>query len=116
LFADGKGVILNEENANNRQRRRALLLHLVDTDVQDIIYTLSDIGDAKDYKKVVDALNTYFVSKVHTTYSRHCFRQLIQHLGKQFDSATRQRRAAFLRKCISTYIKRNLLGKDQVLT
>ena len=28
LFADSKGLILNEENANNRQRRRALLLHL----------------------------------------------------------------------------------------
>ena len=26
LFADGKGLILNEENANNRQRRHALLL------------------------------------------------------------------------------------------
>ena len=24
LFADGKGLILNEDNANNRQRRRAL--------------------------------------------------------------------------------------------
>ena len=57
LFADGKGLILNEENANNRQRRRALLLHLAGTDVQDIFYILPDTGDAKDYKKAVDALN-----------------------------------------------------------
>ena len=57
LFADGKGLILKEENANNRQRRRALLLHLAGTDVQDIFYILPDTGDAKDYKKAVDALN-----------------------------------------------------------
>ena len=71
LFADGKGLILNEENANNRQRRRALLLHLAGTDVQDIFYILPDTGDAKDYKKAVDALNAYFVPKVDTTYEQY---------------------------------------------
>jgi len=44
LFADG------------RQRRCALLLHLVGTDVQDIFYTLLNIGDGKDYKKAMDAV------------------------------------------------------------
>ena len=132
LFADGKGLILNEENANNRQRRRALLLHLAGTDVQDIFYTLPDTGDAKDYKKAVDALNAYFVPKVDTTYARHCFRQLTQAPGetiRQF--ATRLRRAAkdcgygadtdnqirdeILCKCTSTYIKRKLLEEGQGL-
>ena len=68
LFADGKGLILNEETATNRQRRRALLLHLAGTDVQDIFYTLPDTGDAKD-EKAVDALNAYYVPKVYTTYA-----------------------------------------------
>ena len=132
LFADGKGLILNEENTNNRQRRRALLLHLAGTDVQDIFYTLLDTGDAKDYKKAVDALNAYFVPKVDTTYARHCFRQLTQAPGetiRQF--ATRLRRAAkdcgygadtdnqirdeILCKCTSTYIKRKLLEEGQGL-
>ena len=72
LFADSKGLILNEEDANNRQRRRALLLHLAGTDVQDIFYTLPDTGDAKEYRKGVDVLNAYFVPKVDTTYARHC--------------------------------------------
>ena len=54
LFSDGKGLILNEENVNNRQRRRALLLHLACTDIQDIFYTLTDTGGAKDYKKAVE--------------------------------------------------------------
>ena len=135
LFADGKGLILNEENANNRQRKRALLLYLAGTDVQDIFSTLSDTGDAKNYKKAVDALNAYFVPKVDATYARHFFIQLhvIQAPGetiRQF--ATRLRRAAkdcdygtdtenqirdeILCKCTSTYIKRKLLEERQGLT
>ena len=82
LFADGKGLILDEENVNNRQRRRALLLHLAGTDVEDIFYTLPDTGDGKDYKKAVDAPNAYFIPKVDTTYARHCFRQLTQAPGE----------------------------------
>ena len=34
LFADGKSLILNEDNANNRHRRRSLMLHLAGPDVQ----------------------------------------------------------------------------------
>ena len=95
LFADGKGLIVNDENANNRQRRRALLLHLAGTDAQDIFFTLLDTGDAKDYKKAVDALNAYFVPKVDTTYARHCFRQLTQAPGESVRHfPTRLRRAA----------------------
>ena len=67
LFADGKGLILNEDNANNRQRRRALMLHLAGPDVQDILLTLPNTGDVKDYRKAVDGLNAYFPSKVDTT-------------------------------------------------
>ena len=95
--------------------------------------THSQTGDAKDYKKAVDALNAYFVPKVDTTYARHCFRQLTQAPGetiRQF--ATRLRRAAkdcgygadtnnqirdeIKCKCTSTYIKRKLLEEIQGLT
>ena len=86
LFADGKGLTLNEDNATNRQRRRALMLHLAGPDVQDIFLTLPNTGDVKDYRKAVDALNAYFAPKVDTTYARHCFRQLVQAPGKQSDS------------------------------
>ena len=82
LFADGKGLILNEQNANNRQRRRALLLHLAGINVQDIFSTLPNTGDAKDYKKAADVLNAYFVPKVDTTYARHRFGQLTQAAGQ----------------------------------
>jgi len=86
---------VNEENENSRQRRRALLLHLAGTDVQDIFYTLPDTGDATDYKKAVDVLNAYLVPKVDTTSAKRCFRQLTQAPGetnRQF--ATRLRRTA----------------------
>ena len=124
---------MNEENVNNRQRRRALLLHLAGTDVQDIFSTLPNTGDAKDYKKAVDALNAYFVPQVGTMYARHCYRQLTQASGetiRQF--ATRLRRAVIdcsygedtdnqirdeiLCKCSNTYIKRKLLEEGRGLT
>ena len=34
LYVDGKGLILNEDNVNNRKRRRASMLHLAGPDVQ----------------------------------------------------------------------------------
>ena len=120
LFADGKGLILNEDNANNRQRRHALLLHLAGTDVQDIFSILPNTGDAKDYKTAVDALNAYFIPQVDTMYARHCFRQLTQAPGetiRQF--ATRLRRAVRdTSREHHTYIKRKLLeeGRDVTLS
>ena len=135
LFADGKGLIIDEEHTTNvnKQRRRALLLHMAGTDVQDIFATLPETGDVKDYKKAIDALNTYFVPKVDTAYARHSFRKLIQTPGetvRQF--ATRLRCAAkdcaygedtdnqirdeILCKCTTTYINRKLLEEGQGLT
>ena len=71
LFADGKGLILNEDNVNNRQRRRALMLHIVGPNVQDIFLNLPNRGDVKDYQRAVDALNAYFAPEVDTTHARH---------------------------------------------
>ena len=57
LFADGKGLIIQDDKDDNKQRRRALLLHLAGPDVQDVFLTLTDTGGVKDYAKAVDALN-----------------------------------------------------------
>ena len=118
-----KNLTLNEENANNRQRRRALLLHLARTDVQDIFSILPNTQTPRTIRKAVDALNANFVPKVDAMYTRHCFRQLTHVPGetiRQF--ATRLRRAVkdcnygedtdnqirdeILCKCANTYIKR----------
>ena len=103
LFADGKGLILNEDNANNRQRRRALMLHLAGPDVQDIFLTLPNTGDVKDYRQAVDALNAYFAPKVDTTYARHCLQPDLDEHRKIVTMAKTQ-----ITKCTSTYIKRKL--------
>ena len=128
-----KGLIINEENANNKQRRRALLLHLTGPDVQDIFSALPDTGYVKDYKKAVETLNVYFVPRVDTTYAQHSFRQLSQaprENTRQF--ATRLRRAEkdcgygaeidnqirdeIPCKCTNTYMKRELLEEGIGLT
>ena len=66
-------LILNEKNANNRQRRPELLLYLVGTDVQGIFSTLPNTGDAKDCKKAVGTLNVYFVPQVDTMDASRCY-------------------------------------------
>ena len=133
LFADSKGLIVDAGNATVKQRRRALLLHIAGSDVQDIFATLPDTGEVTDYKKAVDALNLYFILKVDTTHQRHCFRKLSQAPGetvRQF--AARLRRSAkdcncreetenqirdeILCRCPSSYIKRKLIEEGQGLS
>ena len=47
LYADGKGLIINDgTTAATEQRRRATLLHLAGPDVQEIFTTLTETGDA----------------------------------------------------------------------
>lgn len=90
VFADCKLKV--QSWMRKMERRCALLLHLVGTNVQ-AISTLLNTRDVKDYKKEFTALNEYSVSKVDTMYSRHCFSQLTQaseekqsEEGKQSDS------------------------------
>ena len=74
LFADGKGLIITETtNANTRQQRRAMLLHLAGPDVQEIFSTLADTGEATDYAAAVTALNGYFLPKANAAFARQKF-------------------------------------------
>jgi len=76
IYADSKGLILNTANDNNRQRRRALLLHSAGPEVQDIFSTLPNTGDNKDYDGTVTALNLEFGSKKNTPGARKSFRKM----------------------------------------
>lgn len=133
LYADGKGLIIQPDKVDNKQRRRALLLHFAGPDVQDIFATLPDTGEATDYGKAVKALNDYFIPKVNTAYARHTFRQLVQKPNEPIQQfATRLRHAAkdcgygtdrdnhirdeVLAKCTSTYLRRKLLEERDSLT
>ena len=134
LYADGKGLIIDEEATDaTKQRRRALLLHLAGPDVQEIFTTLSETGTAQDNSKAVDSLNSYFVPRVNSAYARQEFKSLSfkpNETTQQF--ATRLRKAAkdcefgsdlenqnrdsILEKCTSTYTKRKLLEGGKNLT
>ena len=56
-----------------RQRRRALMLHSAGADVQEILLTLTETGDRREYDVAVTALNTYFVPKVNNALARQGF-------------------------------------------
>ena len=133
LYADGKGLIITENSATNKQQRRAQLLHFAGPDVQDIFRTLDDTGTVRDYDKAVNALNAYFVPKVNPAYARHAFRQMTQGQGETvLQFVTRLRAAAkdcgygedtenqirdeVLCKCRSDYLRRKLLEAGQELT
>ena len=78
IFADSKGLIIEDGSDKHKQRRRALLLHNAGTSVQDIFHTLPDVGDVKDYEGAVQALTTFFMPSKNATYARHVFRNLHQ--------------------------------------
>ena len=130
LYADGKGLLL-EENVTDatKQRRRALLLHLAGPDVQDIFQTLP-YTESTDYEGAVLALNTYFVPQVNAAFARQTFQKLTQNTGEtiqQFSTrlrlaakdcgygtdANNQIRDAILSRCTSMYVRRKLLERRE---
>lgn len=134
LYADGKGLIMNNDaTAEVKQRRRALLLHLAGQDVQDVFSTLPGTGEVTDYAAAVDALNTSFVPQVNAAYARQTFHKVCQKQGEtvqQFCTRLRQAakdcdfqadkdnqiRDAILSKCSSEYVRRKLLEEGPRLT
>ncbi|XP_070550073.1 uncharacterized protein [Ptychodera flava] len=133
MYADSKGLIIEEGKDDNKQQRRALLLHSAGEEVQAIFETLDNTGDAKDYKKAEEALNKYFQTQVNTTYENHLFRAMQQHENEsvaQFvtrlkqavkdcdygDQSDKQIRDQVVENCRSTELRRKLLEKGKALT
>ena len=133
IFADSRGLILEEGKDTHKQRRRALLLHSAGQTVQDIFLTLPNTGSVKDYEKAVTALSTYFQPVKNATYARHVFRNLQQQPGELVSQfATRLKKAVkdcdyeadegnqirdqILFQCKSDYLKRKLLEEGHNLT
>lgn len=96
LFADGKGLILLDDvEPAIRQRRRAILLHHADANVQDIFSTLPNTGQADDNTAVETALTGYFVPQVNTAFACQAFYQTAQKDGEMMQQfVTRLRQAA----------------------
>ena len=76
-------------------RTRAVLLYTAGPEVAEIFKTLEDTGEAKDFKKAVDALTKYFEPQKNRIYQTHLFRQATQSQEKTIDQFyTRLRRLA----------------------
>ena len=133
IYADSKGLIIEDGKDTNRQRRRALLLHNAGQSVQDIFLTLADTGGPKDYNLAVTALTTYFAPAKNATYARHVFRKIQQGPGETVSQyATKLRKAVkdcdygtdeanqirdqILFHCKSDYLRRKLLEEGDTLT
>ena len=102
-------------------------------DVHEILLTLTETGDRREYDVAVTALNNYFVPKVNNALARQVFHGINPAAGETIQQfATRLRKAgldcaygaetdnnirdAILWKCPSTYIKRRLLEEGDELT
>ena len=66
-------------------RKRALLLHLAGTEVQDIFFTLEDANNG-GYDGAVTKLNAHFKPQKNIPYERHMFRQAEQAQGESTDN------------------------------
>jgi hypothetical protein len=54
--------------------------------VDEIVDTLSDTGEAKDYDKATGALNAYFIPHVNTAFEEYNFRQAKQNQSETLDA------------------------------
>ena len=70
-YVTGSGI-------TDKAQKRALLLHLVGTDVQEIFETLENSGDDKDFDQAVLILNQYFKPKKNVSFERHKFTSELQ--------------------------------------
>jgi len=73
-------------NVKIPKRKRALLLHYADPDVDEIFDTLPNTGRDNDYDTAVAKLNEYFTPQVNSTYEVYNFRQTKQKEGESLDS------------------------------
>ena len=73
-------------NITEAKHQRALLLHYAGPAVDEIFDTLPDTGEAKDYKKAIDALNAYFIPQVNTAFEEYNFREAKQQNGETIDA------------------------------
>ena len=70
-------------NIKDEPQKRAILLYQADPEVYEIFKMLLNTGEAKDFKKAVDALTAYFEPDKNKIYQTYMFRQ-----AKQMPSET----------------------------
>ena len=79
----------------DKGQKRALLLYLLGTNVQEIFETLPDTAADNDYDRAITCLNTYFKPKANVPFERRVFRKSSQNLEETVDQyATRLKKLA----------------------
>ncbi len=72
-------------NITDASRKRALLLHYVGEEVNDLFETLPDTGEDKDFKKAHEALTQYFTPTKNASFEIFKFRNLKQEAHETVD-------------------------------
>ena len=69
----------------DESRKRALLLHYIGEEVNDLFDTLPDKGEDTDFKKACEALTRYFTPKKNVSFEIFKFRSLKQEPNETID-------------------------------
>ena len=132
LYADSKGLIIVAGKEDHKVQKRALLLHTAGEEVQKVVETLPDVGEAKDYDKLVKVLDEYFIPQVNSTYQNYLFRcteqkenesiaQFVTRLRQAVkdcdygDQSENQIRDQVVHKCRSVQLRKKLLEEGEKL-
>ena len=134
LFADARGLIIEDDKDDNKRQRLALLLHSAGPEVQRVFDTFPAAvkDDKKGYTAAITALNADFVPTVNVPFQRNLFHDMAQGAAEtvaQFATRLRevgqycayndlddQIRDQIVQKCRSLKIKRELLKTGTGLT
>ena len=75
---------IKAQTVTKDEQKRALLLHVVGEEVQDLFETLQNTGTT--YDEAPTALNAYFEPKKNIAFERHLFRQAKQQEDESVDN------------------------------
>ena len=78
--------LLTAMNITDKQQKKALMLHFVGPEVDEIFDTLEDTEAETDYKDAVGKLTEYFAPQTNIAYEVYNFRQARQNQGESLDS------------------------------
>ncbi|XP_069129130.1 uncharacterized protein [Argopecten irradians] len=119
----------------NKERKKALLLHYAGEEVQDVFSTLPLLGppegeDLDVYKQATEALQAYFTPKKNREYERYKFRQAKQKEGEdimtyntrlrklgencEFLDLEEEIKSQIIQSCSSTRLRRRVLRDDDM--
>ena len=103
---------MNASGETEGGQKRAMLLHLVGQDAQDIFETFTDTGDS--YDNAITKFDDYFLPKKNDAFERHLFRKCKQNPGESIDSYV-TRLKSLIKTCNYAADIQNDAIRDQVI-